>query len=209
MAASIAFGMTSRQAVCLPLVGKQVARFTSMKPVSEIRRLRLRELVDQVGSQVAVADKLRKNKNQVYQWLLDPSQDGARNIGPTSARVIEAAFKMPHGWMDSDPAHSATLPPADRDFRQYRFTRLEASIIEPAVTMVRAMVTASLGSDAVFDPYGDVPLFVAAYDLMAEPSTETRDRFDTAMAARVAAHREEGDGAGCSGPDQVDDGRCG
>lgn len=188
--------MTARQANCLPLVGKQKASLPTMKPVSEIRRLRLRELVEQAGSQVAVADKLRKNKNQVYQWLLDPSQDGARNIGPTSARVIETAFKKPRGWLDADPSHSVTLPHADRDFRQYRFTRLEASIIEPAVTMVRAMVTASLGNDAVFDPLGDVPLFIAAYDLMAEPSTETRDRFDTAMAVRKAAHdRGKDDGA--------------
>ena len=160
-----------------------------MKPISEVRRARLRELVAEQGSQVAVADRLQKNKNQVYQWLLAPGQEGARNISERSARGIERAFNKPAFWLDSDPSRSGSLPESDRDFRQSPSARLDSSIIEPAVTMARAMVGVELGNEAPFDPYGDIPLFIAAYNLMAERTLESRARFDEAMAARVAAHR--------------------
>ncbi len=73
-----------------------------MKPVSQIRRERLAQLVLEAGSQVAVADRISKDKNQIYQWLLDPDTRGARNIGPTSARAIETALSKPLGWLDHE-----------------------------------------------------------------------------------------------------------
>ena len=72
-----------------------------MKPVSKIRRERLAELVRQAGSQVAVAETIRKDKNQIHQWLLPEGVDGARNMGNASARAIETAFNKPYGWMDT------------------------------------------------------------------------------------------------------------
>lgn len=160
-----------------------------MKPIGEVRRARLRELVEEQGSQVAVADRLQKNKNQVYQWLLDPDKDGARNISSATAREIETAFSKPHGWMDTDPSQSGRWITDNRDPWPSPSARLDPSMIDPAMTMLRALLGAELGNQAVFDPQGDIPLFIAAYNLMAERTPESRARFDEAMAVRIAAHR--------------------
>lgn len=73
-----------------------------MKPIDEIRRQNFASLVAQEGSQVAVAERLGKNKNQVYQWLLEPSVNGSRNIGHAAARKIETAYGKTEGWLDTD-----------------------------------------------------------------------------------------------------------
>ena len=75
-----------------------------MKPISDIRREKLAQIIAETGSQSAVASALGKDKNQIYQWLLDPVQPGARNIGTSSARAIESTFKKPSGWLDQDTA---------------------------------------------------------------------------------------------------------
>lgn len=160
-----------------------------MRPTSEIRRARLLELVEETGAQVAVADRLGKNKNQVYQWLLDPDKPGARNISDASAREIETVFSKPRGWMDTDPAQSGRWTANDRPSGESPAARLDQSIIGSAVALARAMVVTALGKSADFDPHGDIPLFVAAYDLVAVPSAEGRARFDEAIALRVAATR--------------------
>lgn len=97
--------MTICQAICLPLIGKQIASLpTDMRPINEIRRENLLALVREAGSQVEVANRIRKDKNQVHQWLL-VSGDAARNIGPRSARLLEAAFNKPEGWLDKVHSH--------------------------------------------------------------------------------------------------------
>lgn len=72
-----------------------------MKPVSQIRRSRLLELIKEAGSQVAVGEKIGKDKNQIHQWLLPEDARGARNLGNSSARQLETAFNKPQGWMDT------------------------------------------------------------------------------------------------------------
>lgn len=90
-----------------------------MKPVAEIRRTNLNSLVAEAGSQVAVAKKIGKDKNQIHQWLLDPGAPGARNIGPRSARELEAAFGKPPGWLDHENEknlkNGETTPVVDLD----------------------------------------------------------------------------------------------
>ncbi|MDQ3159457.1 MAG: hypothetical protein M3Q51_00355 [Pseudomonadota bacterium] len=76
-----------------------------MKPVAQIRRENLAAIVSVEGAQSSVAARLGKDKNQIYQWLLETSVDGARNIGPRSARHIESVFNKSEGWLDHD--HSA------------------------------------------------------------------------------------------------------
>lgn len=77
-----------------------------MKPIKEIRRENLRLILDSVLGQSALAERLRKDRNQVYQWTLDPKgPDGEKNphsrgISDASARAIEDAAGLAIGWMD-------------------------------------------------------------------------------------------------------------
>lgn len=111
-----------------------------MKPITQTRRERLQELVREAGSQVAVANRIGKDKNQIYQWLLDPGADGARNIGSKSARILETAFAKPDGWMDSDPEAFIGVrePSPNYDYRQSRAARPAAPILAQAVKIMAA-----------------------------------------------------------------------
>lgn len=110
-----------------------------MKPVSQIRRERLAQLVREVGSQVAVADAIGKNKNQVHQWLLPEGDAGARNMGGASARQIETAFKKPTGWLDTDaePFIGVSESSATYDVRQSYAQRLPPATIRTVHEMLR------------------------------------------------------------------------
>jgi hypothetical protein len=178
-----------------------------MRPISEVRRARLRELVEENVTQVAVADRLGKNKNQIYQWLLDPDKDGARNIRDDTAREIETAFSKPRGWMDSDPAQSDRWPSANQGSAQSPLARLDQSMIDPVVGWAKANVAAALGNEAVFDPCGDIPLFVAAYNQMADPSLDARARYEEALAHRETATRGKDAKQGNADPSRPRGGR--
>lgn len=70
-----------------------------MKPIEQIRRENLTVLVGAEPSQAAFARKVRKDKNQVNQWL---GRSGSRNISAEIAREIEEKCGKPRGWMDHD-----------------------------------------------------------------------------------------------------------
>lgn len=110
-----------------------------MTPTSQIRRLRLLELIKEVGSQVAVADAIGKNKNQVHQWLLPEDDDAARNMGHKSARQIETAFKKSPGWMDSIPEGFSEVAESSPtyDVRHSRLSRLSPATIRTSHEMLR------------------------------------------------------------------------
>ena len=82
-----------RQAVCYRV---------QVKPLRDIRRDNLDLLLFQAGGQKALADKLGKDKNQVYQWGLPADNPASRNISDRTARAIEAAMAKPAGWMDHE-----------------------------------------------------------------------------------------------------------
>jgi hypothetical protein len=79
-----------------------------MKPVAQLRRENLARLVDKY-TQVGIAAKIGKDRNQIYQWLLEPGAKGARGMGGPSARIIEAAYGLPAGWLDHEHS-SEPLP---------------------------------------------------------------------------------------------------
>jgi transcriptional regulator with XRE-family HTH domain len=85
-----------------------------MRTVSEIRRARLLQLIEQAGSIQAVADKIGRSHAQVSQWKNMNTRSSGRPsvIGAESARLIEEAFNKPRGWMDADPVHDAAAPGA-------------------------------------------------------------------------------------------------
>lgn len=109
-----------------------------MKPITQIRRERLQELVDEAGTQVAVGDAISKDRNQIHQWLLPPGTKGARNLGSKSARALEVAFTKPEGWMDTDPEGFSGVA-ADgvlHDYRQSRAARPTPAILAEAVKVL-------------------------------------------------------------------------
>lgn len=84
-----------------------------MSTQQEIRRANFAQIVIDEGGQAAVARKMNRDRNQVWQWLREPSEAGSRNIGSKTAREIEATFDKPEGWLDAfrklnDPAESVS-----------------------------------------------------------------------------------------------------
>jgi len=84
-----------------------------MKDVDEIRRENLIAEAARLGGDGKLAAAIRKNKNQVYQWLRAPMRPKApskaqrRNISKTIARDIEPLLGRDRGWLDTD--HAAEL----------------------------------------------------------------------------------------------------
>lgn len=109
-----------------------------MKPITQVRRERLRELLAEAGTQVAVALRIGKDKNHIHQWLLDPGSKGARNIGSASARLLEQSFAKGEGWMDTDPEAFISVgePSQDHDYRHSRAARPTAPILAEAVKIM-------------------------------------------------------------------------
>ena len=85
--------------------------FQPMKPVKLYRRDNLARLAEKAGGQAAIASRIGKDRNQVYQWLLPADNPHSRNLGDSSARLIEEAFKLPAGWLDR-PSDSTAVPDA-------------------------------------------------------------------------------------------------
>lgn len=78
--------------------------------IKEIRRERLRHLVDQHGSQATLADRLDIPASYVLQLLA-----GERNIGDRMARKIESRLGWTHGQMDSPLQTAAATGPQLHD----------------------------------------------------------------------------------------------
>ena len=67
-----------------------------MKDVTEIRRLKLKKLELEYGSQVVLAEVIELSPARVNHLLT-----GQRNIGEKAARKIEQLIKKPIGWLDT------------------------------------------------------------------------------------------------------------
>jgi phage repressor protein C with HTH and peptisase S24 domain len=72
-----------------------------MRPIKDLRRENLESLATTHGGQSAIAAAIKRDRNQVYQWLLDPEHPSARGIGDKMARTIEQALGLSLGWMDA------------------------------------------------------------------------------------------------------------
>lgn len=100
---------TSKHFACRPSENRLLG-LRPVKPVSENRRDNLARLVKDAGGQVAFANLIGKDRNQVGQWLMDPEASGARNIGNSSARQIENALGLATGSLDY-PAYATPDSP--------------------------------------------------------------------------------------------------
>lgn len=75
-----------------------------MKTVTQTRHERLLELIAQMGSVQAFADKVGASHSQISQLKSRSKHSNTgkpRTIGNDMARRIEIAFGKPNGWMDS------------------------------------------------------------------------------------------------------------
>lgn len=86
-----------------------------MRPVTEIRRDRLRQLIAEVadGNQARFAAMIDKSRAYVGFWLTDPAKPHAKAMGHEEARRVEARFGKPAGWLDTDPASQVSGLDAD------------------------------------------------------------------------------------------------
>jgi phage repressor protein C with HTH and peptisase S24 domain len=74
-----------------------------MQKIEEIYRSRLKMLVEEVGTQRALADIIHKSPAQISQWLNaspDSRTGKPRSMDRNTAREIERLFPKPDGWMD-------------------------------------------------------------------------------------------------------------
>lgn len=89
---------------------------SGMRPLTEIRRERLRQLIDEVadGNQSQFANDIGRSRAQVGFWLTDPSKPHFKAMGHEIAREIERHFAKPAGWLDHDPKSQAARLDIDR-----------------------------------------------------------------------------------------------
>jgi SOS-response transcriptional repressor LexA len=76
-----------------------------MKELIEIRRLNLKDLVDQYGSQVGLANALDESSARINHLLT-----GQRNIGEKTARKYENQLNKPIYWLDINHKIESTSP---------------------------------------------------------------------------------------------------
>lgn len=129
-----------------------------MRSIREIRRVNLRILVDEVGSQVGFAGKVDKDKNQIYQWLLDPSQPAARGMRHETARDLEKKCGRPEGWMDHEHDAAPVRASPQRD-------HLDSDTLHTAIQNVE-QVLQDLHVSAT--PEARAEITMAMYDLLRE-----------------------------------------
>jgi transcriptional regulator with XRE-family HTH domain len=99
--------------------------------VQETRRKRLRQLVDEYGTQTALADKLGIEQNYISRAL-----SGRKRIMEDFAAKVEQATGKPTGWMsrleksgtdwpfEFDRRHWDGLPPEERRDLERNFMRM-------------------------------------------------------------------------------------
>ena len=109
-----------------------------VKPIKEIRRDKLLQIIDAIGGQTVLANRLGKDRNQVYQWALDPSNPAHRGISDRTARAIEVACGLHYGEMD----HIGSMELTSHPVSHYDEIRPHTAVRE-----VPVRGTASMGMD--------------------------------------------------------------
>lgn len=74
----------------------------------ERRRLRLLELRDTRcnGKAATLARDIGRDASYVTRMLYPAGKAGKKRIADDMIEIIEAAFKLPHGWLDQEPGTS-------------------------------------------------------------------------------------------------------
>lgn len=95
--------------IARPMPSSATLFFGDMKTIRATRRERLGQLISEAGGQAALASRLGKDRNQVWQWTLPDDDRRGRGISDRMAREVERVMGRPAGWMD---AATDAAPPA-------------------------------------------------------------------------------------------------
>lgn len=82
-----------------------------MQKIEETYRARLRLLVEEVGTQRALSERIGKSPAQISQWINaspDSKTGKPRTMDRRTAREIEALLGKPEGWMDQPIGEAGT-----------------------------------------------------------------------------------------------------
>ena len=115
-------------AVTEPQAGKVQAR------LYEVRRTRLRELIEGFETMTAFAQAIDEPLNYVSR-LVQVRKAGRKNLGEGKAHKIEAKLGLPHGYMDQegkDKSPAATVTRNHWPFNPSRFPRTIWDALSPA-----------------------------------------------------------------------------
>lgn len=125
-----------------------------MKTIHDIRRARLRQLIDEQanGSQADFSRRMNKSPKQTSAWLRDPEKNGAKNLRDTSARAIEQAFHLPRGWLDTDPAAVKAEQPAPISGKSHSVQPDTDKIVATVILLSHYLELVGLPADEIRDP---------------------------------------------------------
>lgn len=87
----------------------------SSMDIFEIRLFNLRKLAEDIG-RPALAEKIGMSYNLLSNYI---GKTPKKNIGEKTARNVEKAFDLPHGWLDQN--HSDNSLTVHRDLHQHQW----------------------------------------------------------------------------------------
>lgn len=165
-----------------------------MRTIEEIRRANLQQLLQDGLIQADIARALNKNPKQVSQWF---GKGTARAMSSATARLLEAAIKKPHGWLDnihdlSIQAESIQHELENRDEGHGRIVKLDPAKIARATTVLLFLWHREAPGVA-YDQAADPDLFALAYAYAVEITPENRVALETAVVDRTRSHRGDGE----------------
>lgn len=100
-----------------------------------------------------------------------------RKPDPNDILLLARALNVGVDLLFSETPPESLAPASPRSLSR----RLDQRIIDHATVMAQTLL-----GKAPFDPYKDVPLFISAYNLVADATVENRASFDAALTDRVA-----------------------
>jgi putative phage repressor len=122
-----------------------------MKTIEETRRAKLKTLIEEYGSQAALARQIDKAPAQISQWINGtPSPTGKpRSLKAETAREIERKTGKPAGWFDQPESktENQTGSPA---------LRQNCHEDEEIVTLIHKNIFVGCGGGAVNDDFPEI-----------------------------------------------------
>jgi hypothetical protein len=145
----------------------------AMKPVAQIRRERLAQLIEEdfEGNGAALARHTSKDRKQISAWL------NYKNMRDVTAREIEEACLKPLGWLDHE---NDDFTPPERVSHSKRTDRQKMS---DAIVILRELAELQGIPELVSDP---IALSVA-YDFVVEFDTPLTESNVLDMTKKLAA----------------------
>lgn len=160
----------------LPLGRVQAVYPLAMKPLDQVRRDRLADLVTEYGSAANLARRIHRDRRQVSHWLT-----GFRNLSHTTAREIEAACLKPSGWLDHE--HGPSVNATGESGTSSQPVRTDRAKMSDAIRLLRELAELQGVPELVADPIA----ISIAYDFLVEFDTPLTESNVLDITKRLAA----------------------